>query len=165
MKRADLTALIEGIGTGEKNTAAEMRNLLAAFRDGISLTGDMKPINCDAAYIAINFTAEGLGRLERDGWAICNGLNGTWDIRDRTLIGYGGDYTTPGFPFGSKDTVLPSHSHTLSIKKHTNNQGSVGLFDQANGGGNQDYTTSIAGESATNKNYQPSIVVVWIQKL
>jgi hypothetical protein len=167
MTREDFTTLIEGIGSGEKNTAAEMRNILFAFRDGIALSGDMKPIKCDAEYFAIHFDSTGLGRLEREGWAHCNGLNNTWDVRDRSLIGHGGDYTTPGFPFGSKDTVLPEHSHTFP---HTLvGKGSGGAGDFASTSSNIAYsdntTTNSAGVNAAGTNYPPSIAVVWIQKL
>jgi hypothetical protein len=166
MTRSDYTALIDGIGTGEKNTAAEIRNLLGALRDGIHLTGDMKPIKCDEAYIAINFDATGLGKLEREGWAICNGLNTTWDVRDRTLIGYGGDYKTPGHSFGSKNAIVVSHNHTINqIKGYGPTQGADGFYDRSQSESAYGIETESTGESGTNQNYQPSIVVVWIQKL
>jgi len=50
------------------------------------------------------------------GWAICNGSNGTPDLRDRMLIGRNGTYTA-GLTGGNSDLTmttgtLPAHTHT-----------------------------------------------------
>lgn len=61
------------------------------------------------------------------GWVVCNGQNGTPDLRDRFVIGAGGSYS-PGVTGGTKnvtptctfttnattltDAQLPSHAHT-----------------------------------------------------
>jgi len=73
------------------------------------------------------------------GWAICDGSNGTPDLRDRFVIGAGGSYAQ-GSNGGSKNVIptctftsgahtltdaeLPSHTHSYYDKK--NNTGSVG---------------------------------------
>jgi len=166
MTREQFTTLIATIETGGKNTAAEMRNVLNAFKDGIALTGDIKAIHCDAAYIALNFTNTGLGQAEREGWAMCNGLNGTMPIQERTLVGYGGAYTTPGYQFGSPDAILPAHTHTVNgIKSYNAQFGTNGFYDRSQGAGSAGISTESAGVSATGKNYQPSTIVVYIQKL
>lgn len=173
MTREQFTTLIATIETGGKNTAAEMRNVLNAFKDGIALTGDIKAIHCDAAYIALNFTNDGLGRLEREGWAMCNGLNGTMPIQERTLVGYGGAYTTPGYPFGSPNSVVVSHKHKSvedSNGINVGNAAGTGVTTNVYNIAGSYLTskideTSITGESGAGKNYQPSIIVVYIQKL
>lgn len=57
------------------------------------------------------------------GWAICNGQNGTPDLRDRFIVGAGRSYN-PGATGGS-DTVtlstnqIPAHSHTITGGSHS----------------------------------------------
>lgn len=158
-------ALINALGDGEKNTASELRAVFNAFAPSLYLKGDVKEIDCDNTYLALNFDNTGLGINDRAGWAICNGLNGTKDRNGRSSIGYGSSYTTIGATGGSKDAVVVAHSHTTAIKRHTNSGGTFGLFDQATGGSNESYTSSTEGVSGTNKNYHPYIVSLFIQKL
>lgn len=51
-------------------------------------------------------------------WKLCNGQNGTPDLRNRFLVGYGSDYnykTTGGANTVSlTTTTMPSHSHTVN---------------------------------------------------
>jgi hypothetical protein len=47
------------------------------------------------------------------GWKLCNGTNGTPDLRDRFIVGAGASYGT-GSIGGFTDTVLPSHTHSLT---------------------------------------------------
>lgn len=46
------------------------------------------------------------------GWAICDGQNGTPDLRDRFVIGAGGSYTSR--ELGGSDT----HQHTVTVSPH-----------------------------------------------
>ena len=53
------------------------------------------------------------------GWALCNGSNGTPDLRDRFIVGAGNTYS-PGNIGGSESVALttnqmPVHSHELSL--------------------------------------------------
>lgn len=57
------------------------------------------------------------------GWALCNGLNGTPDLRDRFVVGAGSSYV-PGVTGGSSSTTLseanlPSHTHSFSATTST----------------------------------------------
>ena len=52
------------------------------------------------------------------GWQLCNGTNGTPDLRDRFVIGAGGNYEVNATG-GSKDAVLVSHNHTVSGSTNT----------------------------------------------
>ena len=47
------------------------------------------------------------------GWVLCNGANGTPDLRDRFIYGAGGTYG-PYSTGGNKDAIVVSHSHTAS---------------------------------------------------
>jgi len=47
------------------------------------------------------------------GWFLCNGTNGTPDLRNRFVVGAGSTYN-PGVTGGSADAIVPSHTHTAS---------------------------------------------------
>ena len=55
------------------------------------------------------------GAIAPDGWVLCNGLNGTPDLRDRFIVGAGSTYAadaTGGASTVALSTVqLPSHLH------------------------------------------------------
>lgn len=45
------------------------------------------------------------------GWLLCDGTNGTPDLRDRFIVGAGSSYSVAGTG-GSKDAIVVSHTHT-----------------------------------------------------
>lgn len=47
------------------------------------------------------------------GWLLCNGSNGTPDLRNRFIVGAGSTYS-PGNTGGSANATLPSHTHTAT---------------------------------------------------
>lgn len=166
MTRAELTALVATIATGEANTALELRTVLTALVDGATLSNEVKLVDCSNAYIASNFDGTGLGINERVGWAICNGANGTRNWNGRVPLAYGSDYLTMGATAGSKDAVVVSHSHGLTqIKNNTNNGLLDGFYDRTVGGTPTTLRTNDTGESGINKNMQPYTVVLAIMKL
>jgi hypothetical protein len=63
------------------------------------------------------------------GYYLCNGSNGTPDLRDRFVIGAGNSYSVAQTG-GSADTILVSHTHTVNDPGHdhnvTGNYGSSG---------------------------------------
>ena len=68
------------------------------------------------------------------GWVLCNGSNGTPDLRDRFVVGAGSGYSV-GATGGSANATLVSHSHgsgTLSAADHTHN------FKASNRAGDED---------------------------
>ena len=48
------------------------------------------------------------------GWALCNGSNGTPDLRDRFIVGAGSSYAVAATG-GSKDAIAVSHTHTATV--------------------------------------------------
>lgn len=122
------------------------------------------------------------------GWALCDGSNGTPDLRDRFVIGAGTSYTV-GNSGGSKDAVVVSHTHTLTDPGHThrqtNNAPDVDTGTLATGGNSsgsqysgstvtssastQSATTGItvnsSGVSGTNANLPPYYALCYIMKL
>lgn len=142
----DVLSLITGNLADVSNiTASDHRAVeqaLLDFAESQWLTGDIKEIDCDDAYITANFTGTGLGINERAGWAICNGQNGTRNRTGRVSVAYGASpggsgataYTamgTTGSPTygGSKDAVVVSHEHyTVKYGSVTGNNNSS-LYD------------------------------------
>lgn len=58
-----------------------------------------------------------------DGWLLCDGSNGTPDLRGRFIVGAGGDYAV-GATGGSNTVALsaeemPSHTHKFTGQEHT----------------------------------------------
>lgn len=91
------------------------------------------------------------------GWSLCNGQNGTPDLRDRFVIGAGGSIT-PNQTGGNSSTTLveanlPSHSHgagTLSASaggRHT----PTGVTNTA---GNHDHALPSDGQGNVNSSIQ-----------
>ena len=52
------------------------------------------------------------------GWQLCNGTNGSPDLRDKFVIGAGDNYNVAATG-GSKDSILVLHSHTINNHTHS----------------------------------------------
>jgi microcystin-dependent protein len=65
------------------------------------------------------------GAVAPSGWAICNGSNGTPDLRDRFVLGAGASYplgSTGGeATHGLSESEMPSHSHAVGNHLHALN--------------------------------------------
>lgn len=66
------------------------------------------------------------------GWALCNGANGTPDLRDRFVVGAGLNYN-PGNTGGQNNVALtidqmPIHNHYASDSGHIHAYNNVGIF-------------------------------------
>jgi len=128
------------------------------------------------------------------GWYLCNGSNGTPDLRGRFVVGYSntdGDFDVNDTG-GSKDAVVVTHDHDADASSNVSDPGhrhpSRGFGtdddggDQHTGSGNnsvrnnaiEDATTGInvatnididnEGESGTNKNLPPYYALAYIMK-
>jgi hypothetical protein len=158
-----------GIGiTAEKHR--EVETSILNFIESQWVIGDIKEVDCTDTYIGNNFDSNGAGIIdsEREGWQICNGNNGTPNLVGRVCIAYGNNMTI-GESGGSKDAVVLSHTHGYSSHFGTNY-----AEDDTNGGhvtttgwGESTYNTTNAsnGVPGTNKNMQPYIVTLFIQKV
>jgi len=124
------------------------------------------------------------------GWYLCNGQNGTPDLRDSFILGAGNSYAV-GATGGSKDAIVVSHTHTatstVTDPGHLHNSGTTfvngsgtgSLAGYLPGAGSAVYQTAIAtastgitvattnataGVSGTNANLPPYYALAFIQK-
>ena len=123
------------------------------------------------------------------GWYLCNGANGTPDLRNRFVVGAGSTYAV-GATGGSADAIVVSHTHTISDPGHNHNidylsqvssptsyvnrvvRGTASGTSIASGSaslvGMSSATTGISisstGDSATNANLPPYYALCYIMK-
>jgi hypothetical protein len=116
------------------------------------------------------------------GWALCNGSNGTPDLRDRFVVGAGSTYSVDATG-GSADAIVVSHTHTASVTDpgHTHTIANVIAGGVAAiGSGALPYsavspttnsavtgisvTNASAGTSGTNANLPPYYALCYIMK-
>jgi len=123
---------------------------------------EVRDLWVNQAYIDTNFDGTGLGTGIMDGWAICNGQNGTPPMDGLVSIGYGNNYSVIGAFGGSKDAVVVAHTHNLLVNTDAAGSG-FPAFEASSTLGN--FATESTGVSGVNKNMQPYIVLLKIMKL
>lgn len=102
------------------------------------------------------------------GWLLCNGTNGTPDLRNRFIVGAGSSYDV-GATGGSETVTLtvdqmPMHTHTDSIGLSYNNESSLA---QAYGSGQNvanNVHTNYTGGSKPHENRPPYYALCYIMK-
>lgn len=120
------------------------------------------------------------------GWYLCDGTNGTPDLRNRFIVGAGSTYSV-GANGGSADAITVTHTHTATTTTtdtgHTHSIGTIAQTGIVQGGGLSGYSTSggtsgsntalnitatttnaNAGVSGTNANLPPYWALAYIQK-
>ena len=109
------------------------------------------------------------------GWVLCNGLNGTPDLRNSFIVGAGSTYAV-GATGGSADSIVVSHTHSITDPGHRHLQGldtsATGYPYQGLAGGYAGYTSTAttgitidnAGTSGTNANLPPYYALAFIMK-
>ena len=123
------------------------------------------------------------------GWYLCDGANGTPDLRDRFVVGAGSTYSVAATG-GATDAIVVSHTHTATSTSTVTDPGHSHTADQpsagstaANGGiyygqgGNRATGTSVtsitvatattnasAGVSGTNANLPPYYALCYVMK-
>lgn len=120
------------------------------------------------------------------GWYLCDGANGTPDLRNRFVVGATGLYAV-GATGGSKDAVVVSHTHTATTTvtdpghTHTDNGNALTYGTTSGPDSGQSWSgshstssattgitasTTIAstGESGTDKNLPPYYALCYIMK-
>jgi hypothetical protein len=116
------------------------------------------------------------------GWYLCDGANGTPDLRNRFIVGAGSTYSVNATG-GSADSVVVSHTHTATVTDpgHFHTYGTFNFANVragSNGGTPFDATTpntstattgvtvanSTTGVSGTNANLPPYYALAYIMK-
>ena len=111
------------------------------------------------------------------GYVLCNGSNGTPDLRDKFIVGAGSTYAVDATG-GSADAVVVSHTHSLTDPGHAHTANFVrnasGSFSSTAGSNltnvtdTNTATTGItiasAGVSGTNANLPPYYALCYIMK-
>ena len=147
------------------------------YGDGSGLTG----VSAFVTGMIMMYT----GSTAPSGWALCDGQNGTPDLRDRFIISSGSSYNIDDTG-GSADAIVVSHTHGITDPGHTHTYSRA--QDEANGycelGTSQErltYNTSYTnqttvsnttgisidsqGSSGTNANLPPYYALAFIMKL
>lgn len=95
------------------------------------------------------------GTTVPEGWALCNGTNGTPDLRDRFIVGIGNSYSL-GAVGG---TATNNHTHSMQAHTHTVTIGAAGPNNSNNGYVTVDWkSVSDGSKSALGDHYHYSYV-------
>ena len=118
------------------------------------------------------------------GWYLCNGSNGTPDLRNRFIVGAGSTYAVGGTG-GSADAIVVSHTHTATDSGHTHNVaipayagtdaggGAIAdgtssptstIVNVTSNSGSASISVSTFGSSGTNANLPPYYALAYIMK-
>jgi microcystin-dependent protein len=116
------------------------------------------------------------------GWVLCDGTNATPDLRNRFVVAAGSTYAV-GASGGSADSIVVSHTHTVTDSGHIHAQGGTALNitptgNYAQGGASNQIpynttntasavtgiTINTAGTSGTNANLPPYYALAYIMK-
>jgi microcystin-dependent protein len=111
------------------------------------------------------------------GWTLCNGTNGTPDLRNSFIIGAGSTYAV-GQTGGSADAIVVSHTHTIADPGHLHNttssgsgtllnaaaSGATGASTSTTATNTTGITINTAGTSGTGANLPPYYALAFIMK-
>jgi len=116
------------------------------------------------------------------GWSLCNGTNGTPNLRDRFVVGAGSGYAVAATG-GSADAVVVSHKHSITDPGHehtfSSNNSDSGEGNTLNDRSNLSNTrtlisskeetgieeTDLEGVDGANKNLPPYYALAFIMRV
>lgn len=165
----NLTDLIpHEIGTDlKRGTVQQLLDLLRPLVSALQF--QVIELDVDASYIAANFDETGLGINLCEGFAICNGNNGTINRNGRTSIAYGSTYNSVGVLGGEVSHTLVSNEIPSLQVPYTGSNDDTGdngpyIITSPSEPNGVKYLTSVGGGLAHN-NMQPYLVTLMIMKL
>lgn len=117
-------------------------------------------------------------------WALCNGENGTPDLRNRFVVGAGSTYSVAATG-GSANAIVVSHNHSITDSGHAHNVSSNAvrisindissgvLWGGEGGSGNKGYaevsqtgiSVNTTGSAGTNANLPPYYALAYIMRI
>jgi hypothetical protein len=78
------------------------------------------------------------------GWYLCDGANGTPDLRNRFVVGAGSTYAVAATG-GSTDAIVVSHTHTATSTSTVTDPGHAHTLSQVNGSASAGPTATASG--------------------
>ncbi len=105
-----------------------------------------------------------------DGWALCDGTNGTPDLRDRFVLGAGLSYSVGAVGGEQEHTLtiaeMPSHNHTVQFTHWKDGGGGDTVTDPINpNSGNLYIPTSYTGGNQPHNNMPPYYSLCYIMRI
>lgn len=165
----DITLKEDASTIGPEHVGGRMKEVLEAAANPVGSIIMYHPANLT------EFDSSGLGVAQNVlGYAICNGSNGTPDLRGRFIVGYNPsdtDYDTIGETGGAKTVTLtvdqiPSHSHTSGIRSDSQDYvddnatpNNIGIA-----GGNA-ISTGSTGGGQSHENRPPYYTLVYLKRI
>jgi hypothetical protein len=175
MTYQDILDLINAnLASGSKIQAVKHREVETALLDFIQSNSaqqyDIKAIYANSTYLGDNFDSNGLGKNLRTGWAICNGNNGTPPMQGRTIVNYGGSFTTLNATGGSATTTVTYPISGYGVGANTSGTPAGLVLVSSGETENSEFLESVkkansSPNSTEINNLQPYIVLVYIMKL
>ena len=176
------------------NNTIDASTAISEFGQVIAGVTTVSQLTVNGAATASSFVGNGTipvggiimwsGTTAPTGWALCNGSNGTPDLRDRFIVSSGNTYNI-GDTGGANSVTLteaqmPSHSHAASDRGHTHpeksgipNRGTSGgggrdgcsEIDRTTGIGYADIVVSPSGEGQAHENRPPYYALAFIMRV
>jgi len=107
-------------------------NLIASYDNIYGILGTV-PATSSAFTTGMILLWSGSTGSIPSGFYLCNGSNGTPDLRDRFIVGAGGSYSVAQTG-GSADAIVVNHTHTATSTSTVTDPGHVHNFVNGNGG-------------------------------
>jgi hypothetical protein len=171
---AGRTAVIYADGGGATAVVYDISNVFAA--SDITITGGtisgISALGVSGTLTATSFVGSGMlpvggiviwsgsvGSIPT-GWFLCDGANGTPDLRNDFVIGAGGAYAVGATGGSNTITAVPAHTHTFSgttdtqtNHTHTSNMGAAGSHTHSAGTSDPgNHTHGVGSTSASGNN-------------
>ena len=108
------------------------------------------------------------------GWALCDGTNGTPDLRDKFVLGAGGTYASGDVGGEAEHTLtveeIPSHSHTYKRHEFDRNDTDPETGEDVYGANNKTLaahtgSTDMTGGNQAHNNMPPYYALCFIMKI
>jgi hypothetical protein len=158
-------------------------NLLGTYDNIYGIVGTQSAVGTTIPTGMISLWYGAIGSVP-SGWYLCDGSNGTPDLRDRFVVGAGSTYSVSATG-GATDAIVVSHTHTATVTDPSHAHTYAGWSTYYDGGtapggnpvarGNLTQTTATAttgitvanasaGVSGTNANLPPYYALCYVMK-